>query len=58
MMKGILTASLMFLVFFIFSGCRLYSMIVLENPEFLDAMLPTDLDADLLNKYTVGGVIS
>ena len=56
MMKEILTASLMFLVFFIFSGCRLYSMVVLENPEFLDAMLPTDLDADLLNKYTVGGV--
>lgn len=56
-MKMILTVSLMFLVFVIFSGCRLYSMIVLENPEFPDAMLPTEMDADLLKKYTVGGVI-
>jgi hypothetical protein len=33
-------------------------MIVLENPEFPDAMLSTEMDADLLKKYTVGGVIS
>ena len=56
-MKIILTVSLMFFMFVIFSGCRLYSMIVLENPEFPDAMLPTDIDADLLKKYTVEGVI-
>ena len=56
-MKMILTVSLMFFVFVIFTGCRLYSMIVLENPEFPDAMLPTEMDADLLKKYTVGGVI-
>jgi len=58
-MKIILTTSLMFCVYVIviFSGCQRYSMIVFENPEFPDTMLPTKMDADLLKKYTVGGVI-
>ena len=56
-MKIILTVSLMFLMLVLFSGCQLYSMVVLENPEFPDAMPPTELDTDLLKKYTVGEVI-
>ena len=57
MIKENLAISLILLVFFIFSGCRLYSWVVLENPEFPDAMLPIDLDANLLKKYSVGDVI-
>ncbi len=56
-MKIIHTVSIMFLLLFLVSGCRYHSWMVLENPEFPDAMLLTELDADLLKKYTVGEVI-
>jgi len=39
------------------SSCRIYSWFVLENPEFPDRMLPTELEPDILDKYTVGNVI-
>ena len=49
------TLSIIFL-FIVVIGCRLYSWKVLENPEFPEAMLPTDLKPDILKKYTVGEV--
>jgi hypothetical protein len=41
----------------IFCSCKVHSWMVLENPEFPDAMLPTQLEPDILNKYSVGEVI-
>ena len=43
-------------VFLILTGCRIYSMGVMENPEFKKGMTPTDLDEKLLEKYTIGKV--
>lgn len=42
--------------FLILTGCRIYSMGVMENPEFKKDMIPNDLDEKLLEKYTIGKV--
>ena len=39
---------LIFIVLVMVSGCRYTSWIVLENPEFPDALRPTELNADYL----------
>ncbi len=56
-MKMIITVCFIFIALVAFSGCRFYAWMVLENPEFPDAMLPTKLKLKILKKYTVGDVI-
>ena len=38
-------------------GCRIYSWMILENPEFPEALTLSDVTGELLEKYSVNGVI-
>ncbi|MFC1510046.1 hypothetical protein ACFL49_00080 [Candidatus Omnitrophota bacterium] len=55
-MKKNLVARLMVFLIVICCGCQVYSMVVLENPEFPDSLLPTKLSDNLQNKYSLGEV--
>jgi len=57
MLKENFTLYIILFFILLFSGCRLYSWIVFENPEFPDNYLPTDLSPKLLEKYTVADVV-
>lgn len=39
------------------TGCRVYTIVDLDNPEFPCELKPMDLSEELLEKYSVGDVI-
>jgi len=55
-MKLVLMICLLFLGL-VFSACRVYTIVDLDNPEFPRELKPADLSGELLDKYSVGDVI-
>jgi hypothetical protein len=54
--KCVVVTFVSLLLLIVLNGCRVYSWMVLENPEFKNDMLPTELEATVLEKYQVGDV--
>lgn len=56
-MKIFLFGLALLVVCFSVLGCRIYSWMILENPEFPKTLVPSEFTGDLLDKYSVSGVI-
>lgn len=55
-LKSLFAICLLLASLFIY-GCKAYSWMVLENPEFPDATRPSDIPKEVKEKYSVANVI-
>ena len=56
-MKVFIIGFILLTIVLVLFGCQVYSWMILENPEFPDALSPLGLNEGLLSKYSVGDVI-
>lgn len=56
--KSISAISVLLLVLFFIYGCKVYSWMILENPEFSQETRPADLSKKMKEKYAISDVIA
>ena len=56
-MKLLLTLFALSFAVAVVAGCRLHSIVDLQNPEFPQKLSPADVSGELFDKYSIAGVI-
>lgn len=56
-MKQFMIWAIMILGILVVGGCKMHSMVVMENSDFPDDADPTDIRPEIFDKYSVGSVI-